>query len=430
MFLQNFDWTKVHDNNIDMFSDYNMIQNNCIYSFYKQKKVFLFHATTESNYKKIMESNYLKSSGGCLVGSIYCTPIFIDESDRLRVHNLGVYYYFKELPMTMKARNSETSLSKGFVIEIDNPSDNISAMGINYMKFGQLHYNYIQSVARCNIGLSQQIVDNVNEILTKGRSFIKLTQDMYQREITYENSIYYFNEFNKHESLLNFLGYILFEVLSHYIMLNQDDEISRIYKQLNEVYNWNYKDMFFTIYPSLLTKFELEKVIYKNEEITNYIKKRKIISNFNDKEFTVCICQQVINTLCEKIFLNLNISDLYDLPHFFDYNAKLQPLIGNIVYRYVKKNLKGMYSYIERKRAVDIWDFWREQDITLLYNNYISKGEFGINPININNFQYKIYDCNKITNEGNSPLMYVDVGKGTDIRIKPSYIPFEESLNR
>ena len=86
-------WDVAHDDSVDLFSDFNKVQYNVIYQFMQNDIFYLFHATTKEKYNKILSSKSIRTSGGCLAGGIYCTPIEMEADGELRLHNLGSYYY-------------------------------------------------------------------------------------------------------------------------------------------------------------------------------------------------------------------------------------------------------------------------------------------------------------------------------------------------
>ena len=79
-----------------------LIKNSFFDAIKNNNKIYLAHATP--NLHNILDNNDIYPSGGCLVGSIYCTPIF-KEDGKLRVHNLGKYIFENEAPRFFNGKN-------------------------------------------------------------------------------------------------------------------------------------------------------------------------------------------------------------------------------------------------------------------------------------------------------------------------------------
>src|SRR6266851_1189049 len=77
-----------------------LFRYNALFEFLKGPRVSMLHVTPNNNFKKCAHFNTIYPSGGCLVGSIYCTILTLEphDTDRYRVHNLGQYITETELP--------------------------------------------------------------------------------------------------------------------------------------------------------------------------------------------------------------------------------------------------------------------------------------------------------------------------------------------
>lgn len=102
------DWRK---NAINNSIHGNLLTNNSLFNVLKNKnKIYLAHITP--NIHNILDNNDIYPSGGCLVGSIYCTPAF-EEGEKIRVHNLGKYIFENEAP---RFSNSKTPNSSSVIV--------------------------------------------------------------------------------------------------------------------------------------------------------------------------------------------------------------------------------------------------------------------------------------------------------------------------
>ena len=77
-----------------------LLLDNTFFNDLKSKDtVYLAHVTP--NLHNIQENHILYPSAGCLVGSVYCTPL-TKQNGKLRMHNLGDFVFDKEAPLFAK----------------------------------------------------------------------------------------------------------------------------------------------------------------------------------------------------------------------------------------------------------------------------------------------------------------------------------------
>lgn len=422
-------WEVAHDDSIDLFSDFNKVQYNIIYQFMQNEIFYLFHATTKEKYNKILNSKTIRTSGGCLAGGIYCTPVEVEADGELRLHNLGSYYYLVELPEAEYARTEHKNNAKGVIFEIENPNRKAKLLGVNYMKFGQIYYrHFMHNEVIQKLGWKEEIKEKTALIVRKSKKFILYSMSLYEADITYQQACAYMEFFNFATEKLTLLGYVLFEAVSQYIAYHETEETSQKYNQKNEIYNWNYKKLFFDLFPFLRVKFDLEKIYYDEQKYCQYIEDNLIIIHFDWKEFTTTICKKCIQILVRDC-IGLLDESAFQCDDNDEFPSELRPLLGHIVHRVLKEEkYKELYGNIERAIAAEAWEYWNEHDILMVYNSGMAKGEMGINPSLINNFQYHVYECNGVENrEG---FYYLKKGNEIDVKVQEKIIEYKESMLR
>ena len=116
-----------------------LTDNSFFNTLKKSNKIYLTHVTP--NFHNIKKDNVIFPSSGCLVASIYCTPIVV-EGNEFRVHNLGEYILNKEMPLFFKHLESKTkSKLKTLLIEIELPENSKGNLaGTDYLRLGDIHY--------------------------------------------------------------------------------------------------------------------------------------------------------------------------------------------------------------------------------------------------------------------------------------------------
>lgn len=423
-------WDDVHNNNSHTHEYYDSIRIFNMSTFLKSDTIYVLHSTTKSNYDEILQQQTLFSSAGCLVGGIYSTPLIKDD-EGLRVHNLGSYYSMNEIPKVIKQRSLINEEVKNLIIEIKGC--NISKYnGINYLKMGEIHYKYFNKYSSLiSYNIREQIIAQVNNTLMKSKFFLLETSKLLNRKLELDESIQYLNQFGKQSQHLSILSYAFFESLSDYIILNQNDDISNLYKQKNEIYNWNYKNIIFELYPFLLKRFNLEDIKFDLNQIVNKLKESNVIYNFNSEHFIISLCSKILKTINENFLNKVHKRDFEQLVNStkLSYSNNLIPLVGHIIHKLMKKKeYSEIYSLVEQDKAHDIWKYWEENDILIISNDLIPKGEIGINPYLINKFKYNVYTCDNLIEK--DKFYYIDKFTPVNVKIKPKLIEYKNSLLR
>lgn len=335
---------------------------------FKPGKQYFLHLTNSKGYTKIMRSKKLMPSGGCLVGSLYCTPLF-KERDRFRLHNLGAYLYAKEMP-----KGSDNKPVKGFIIELNITHRELIPIGINYLKLGKLH-NVLYE--KYSFLLSQNEKNDISQKLTKEQNELEEFWNHYGES---ENETF-FRKFEKLVSDSHILGYLYFESVYQYIVENQTTDISKHYKEkYNEIYNWHAKDLMFAVHPDFATRFTLKNFHSPIAKIFSKIIELGFLGNLDQEIF--------FNAIRESLKISIQELLVRDSYSYFQ---------GHILHRIIRttKRYSDFYIYFDVIKAVEIWNYWCNKRALLPFNNICMKGEIGINPaLMIDGLvEYKVYEA-------------------------------------
>lgn len=415
-------WEKAHGNDCYLYSDDRFIRNNVLYSLPFQEKIRLFHITTNENYRRIQETKQIFASGGCLVAGIYCTPI-VKDGQKLRLHNLGSYY--------LKEFSSCENNAQGLIIEIENKTRKAMLRGLNYLNLGKIHYNYYaKDKDKLNVHYRLKLEERVFKCIKESKEFIARTFELKGKSISYHESIEYINRLNMTSKTLPIIGYSIFEALSKFIMWNQNDSLSNYFKDLNEIYNWNYKDMFFEMFPFLSQSFDIQRINLDIDNVSTYISQHQIISHFDKNKFVKDITESIIDILHSYFFENLDKNSVDDFLCGKKY-AAMENLEGHLYNRFLKQERMIVYSNtIELNMAKDIWRFWTSHETLLIYNSGTPKGELCINPVFLEDFTYSVYNCKFHKFNYPSALVYVEKQDRLNVQISPSVITYNDSSHR
>lgn len=355
----------------------------------------------------------LYPSGGCLVGAVYCSPLYSMGKDKYRMHNLGSYMYHKELPAAILSKKKllfdDKCEIKGLIISMNILDSNLKPIGINYLKLGLVHFNmfkkfeYLLSSSE-RISITHQANLEVNRL----KSFVNDRSKFDDNE--------YFKKFLFEITHSHILGYIYFEAIYNYITEKQDCEISSEYKKkYKEVYNWNAKNLMFKTNPDFASSFRLKDFKSDIHLIYKYIKEGEFISKLDSVVFLKEI-RELIDSYID-LFLKGN---------------KYDHMRGHIYHRLIRKDerYEDFYLYFDVYKALEIWNYWAKKNGLLPYNSINKKGEVGINPALMlkEKLSYEVFEAINFKEEDN--ITTLEKGDKIDIKISTRMIDPLGSLLR
>ena len=207
-----------------------------------------------------------------MVGSIYCTPIF-KEDGKLRVHNLGKYIFENEAPRFFNGKKLNSTGMLIIELEIPDISKN-NLIGIDYLRLGKIHLDIYKQLeyllsSKERYDLKEICVNRVRGAI----DYLSLASKIYHFDNKVEPKDF-LSAFNLAIRHLPILGYLYFEVVSEYIMLYQDSDISIKNDERGEFYSYGYKNLVPMVCPKLNNNFSLRQFNPTFYEILNYLKKR------------------------------------------------------------------------------------------------------------------------------------------------------------
>lgn len=349
-------------------------------SFFKMlrncNEVYLQHTTLK--FEKIIDTNIINPSGGCLVGSIYCTPLVKIAQNQFKMHNLGQYIYDREISM-----NNKNNAIKSLIFKIKS-TDKFKIIGIDHLRLGKFYlysYNLIQEK------ISGENTKKIEEITFE--RFNNLL-DFVNKCINMDNidDKYFFENLNKHINSNQFLEYFWFATISEYIMLYQDTLESKKYSAKGEIYNAHYKDLMYFFMANNSSKVFNPKI----DEVSKYIEDNLIIDNFKKDHFAKYIKSRIIFLIRERLFENVDLSNDQESIDFDDAQRNYPHFVGHILNHVVRQVDFDACNIYEQKKADLLWKYWYEKGIEVPFNGVIPKGEIGTSSPEFSN-NVEIYGC-------------------------------------
>ncbi len=406
-----------------------ILKNSFFDTLKKESKIYLFHVTP--NVPQVVKSGVLYSSGGCLVGSIYATPMNF-ENGIFRVHNLGEYIYKNEAPRATYLQEKHLK-PRIMIIEIDLPErahDNL--IGIDYTRLGNVHLSIYKELEyllsfRERVYLQEILSNKIKQAL----SLLNLASNSYynKKEIDIGN---FFELYLAAIDQLPILGYFYFETVAEYLMLFEDSEAAKIAHSYGEIYNASYKNIMFDIFPDLLKGTGLGNFKPTLEQLVQYIQKHKIISKFDEKMFARHLVDRMIYLIQSRLMNEENESTNW---RTFSWDFKAleaiaSPLLGHLVHRELRNfgRFPDFYFYFDQFKALQAWNYWNQMGIIIPFNGVMPKGEIGVNPA-LPDLKVKTY-IGKELNESKTGKMLIGIDKEISVKIVPRLIDHRVTLMR
>lgn len=411
-------------------SNGNLLLENSFFNDLKSKdKVYLAHVTP--NLYNIQENNVLYPSAGCLVGSVYCTPLS-KVDNKLRMHNLGKFIFEKEIPLFGKfvdKKMQKTLEVLVFEIELPETSKN-NLIGVDYLRLGNIHFNTYKSLEYL---LSPNERHKLQEIcinrIRKAFNYLCMCNQICHSNTKIDN-LEFLEIFIEAIDSLPILGYFYFEALNEYILLYQNNEKAHEFVNLGEFYSSSYKELVFYLFPHLFKNFSLKEFKPALKDVVNYINKKGIIIDFNKKKMFEYLAERL--TFLTNIRLFSEDTKLINWEHlrwnFEELSGDMKPLLGHLIHRELRTfgRYPYFYFYFDQHKALEIWNYWNHMNIAVPFNGIIPKGEVGINPAHPN-LTYRTYST-KVIRENKH--IYLDLKKELDLDIVPKLVDPKFTLMR
>lgn len=369
----------------------NLFIQNKLFGQLQENEIYLAHLTP--NLHNILKNNLVYPSGGCLVGSIYCTPITKIKKG-FRLHNLGSFIYNKEVPK-IAGVTPEVLFIK---IKLPEHCRN-RLIGIDYLRLGKIHFDLFKE-------LEYLLSDEERYKLEK--NCVSRTQELLPLLILTQNKIFnqkvetdlffklYFSNINKNP----ILAYILFEVFCEFVILYQKSNLSEKWKEMGEIYSWHFKNSVFDLADN--SYFNLRTFQPKIKEIFKYLVNQKCIDKVDYNEIEKFFFDRITLLLYTRLWNhNLVVKDWRKIALTFNgLEECFKPLLGHIIHRELRSfgRYPNFYYYFDQLKALEIWNYWNHTNIVIPFNGIAPKGEIGINPafpnLDFEVFQTKIYKEN------------------------------------
>jgi hypothetical protein len=407
-----------------------LLDNSLFNILRKNNKLRLLHVTTDL--EGLLSNGVLYPSGGCLVGSIYCTPLF-SSNYGLKMHNLGSYIVQREAPRSLSQKKLDSKIIKPLIIEVCYPQKAYRGLaGIDYLRLGNVHLNIYRELEYLLSSEERHLLEDKIVLRMKNSAdFLSICNKIVYKNYNIDNEEFV-RLLIKTIDKLPILGYLYFEVVSEYLMLYSQDSFSKMCSQKGELNSWGYKELLFSAQPSLVANFNLGKFKPSLSKLGVILNKLKRDS----------LCSKNVNDVAEYVKTRLSFlvnARLFDKESDFIRWQNLQwefsnivntlgPLAGHLIHRELRNfgRYPDFYFYFDQYKALQAWNYWNHMGILSPFNGIIPKGESGINPA-YPNLKYKIYEGNVTSNKEGT---FIEPTNKLDISIAPRLIDLKYTFMR
>lgn len=357
-----------------------MLKTNSMFDLAKVNgTVNLLHVTHA--FDEIKAGGVLYPSGGCLVGSVYGTPL-TPESGAYRMHNLGRYILEHEAVMAA-AHGRALSEPTPLIIEVEVPSTACRMpVGVDYLRLGDVHLNIYRHLEYLLARDERHTLRD--SVVTRARRAMPLLASCLTRtveEVT-GRAVSFVERLAEAISEVPILGYIYFEAISEYLMLYSRSDVSQSLMAHGEFDNWLYKRLLFSAFPGMAGRFDLSQFNLSPSQLRRFVADIAPTIEFAD----------LIRYVADRVSLLVSARLLGPAMHGADWRKLrwefdellpyVAPLLGHLIHRELRTfgRYPDFYFYFDQYKALQVWNYWNHMDVVLPFNAAMPKGEIGINP--------------------------------------------------
>ncbi|MEY9834891.1 hypothetical protein [Streptacidiphilus sp. EB103A] len=337
--------------------------NSMLETLASGRPIYLMHTTTALD--AIRTSGQLYQAAGCLVGSLYCAPLFTEPSG-LRPHNLGSYLL-------------ETKQDRRVLAFEITPDDPTPLKGLDYLRLGRVHlrtyldHRSFLTDRECE-GLHQAATDRVHatadllDVLLANACGTRTPADKFVDRLACAIPAF------------PFLGYLYFEVLSEYLMLHSTSRQTKEMAEAGELNNRLYKQLAFSAVATMDRLFDLALFHPSHTTLLDLIGRIEPTLAAGVAEYTrnrlshqfACIALDADQDAASVTFQGADFDTL---------TATAPSLLGQLLFREMRTNPRypQLFPVFEQTKALEACAYWNAQGIATPFNGTIPKGEIGIN---------------------------------------------------
>jgi hypothetical protein len=311
---------------------------------------YLWTLHITSNINQIINSGYLKCSGGGLFGVVYATPVL----KNMIIHPLADYIMKKEIALHSDTEPNIDCLLIKVPVQGESTKINQHVLfsEINYILDADIYFEVLNEKDKVKL-ISSGVYKTYICAITNALSKIRDKQNTYKLIEAVDRL------FKKCE----YIRCILFETVYEYLAFFQDSDEAKGFAKDGIMYPNHIKDFLYLISPSLVGKFSTKHfdvpICEIAEALHNTKTGNKLIKDFDENHFKIFMLKRLTHYLSKVIEADGGLS---------------KTLLGHLAYR--KYRCLG----IESKSSLLFGERSKRREINMVTYANIPKGEIGILP--------------------------------------------------
>ncbi|MDQ0990724.1 hypothetical protein [Streptomyces sp. V3I7] len=338
--------------------------NSMLQTLASGRPIHLMHTTPAL--EAIRASRQVYAAAGCLVGSLYCAPLS-PEPEGLRPHNMGAYLL-------------ETKQNRDVLVIEIRPDAPVPVKGIDYLRLGRIHLLTYEEHRDVLTGAEDaRLRKAAVERVRAASGFLDvLLATACGRPLSRE--VAFVDQLADTVSLVPFLGYLYFEVLSEYLMLHSTSPQTKTYAEAGELNNRLYKQLAFAAVKSMNRLFDLALFAPDRDRLTALVGEIEPslasgAAHYVERRLSHLFAFAALDPSQDAAAVSFHGADFLTL-------AQVAPsLLGQMVFRQMRTEPRypQLFSVFEQAKALGAYGYWNRQGIPTPFNGFLPKGEIGVN---------------------------------------------------
>ena len=338
--------------------NYKLIEKNIFRQTLKKDDTITLVSAMTVNSELVKKCGYILPGNGCLAGAIYTVQAYpAIDATTVTLHNFGTN--------VMKFKGYEGLTP--YIFKVDVKKTKISP--INYLAMGDLFNQLRNGLHIQEESDSAELDAYVHNGLDVAMPLINNCVQRYKKRIVIDNYVDAMELLSKTaitSSVFRSLSYVYFEAVSLGLGLYSEDKKSKELKSKGELNNEPYIEL-----NDMLQRRRIQKRFASYGFYPTPQELLKLLTELQKNEVIRCSFQKLIIAVANNIifYVGSSLNTVNDVQGmlFHDYCS-------------ARETEKGYLTKLEKSVAKNVTDYWRKNNISIVYNSTFEKGEIGITP--------------------------------------------------
>ncbi|MFI1865252.1 hypothetical protein [Streptomyces jumonjinensis] len=357
-----------------------LLRENAMFDALRGGRLHLLHVTTAL--KEISRQGVLYPSGGCLVGSVYCTPL-TPVGDAFRIHNLASCIVAQRASGPPAVNGGPDSAPGLLIVEIAMPPRAYRGLaGVDYLRLGSIHLETYRQLEYLLSGddrrrLRETVVGRVRS----SADFLALATAIAHQGVRGAGDEF-LGLLDATIPRLPIVGYLFFEALSEYLMLHSRSRRTRELAEIGEFNNRLCAEVLSVAFPGVTGRFDLTRFRTGLRRLGELLS--RVDRTIDADHAGAYLSERVSYLVAARLFAPGRApADWRGTRWEFDSSTvQLGPLFGHLLRLELRAlhRHREVFALFDQQKALQAWRYWNHMGIAVPFNGTMPKGEVGINP--------------------------------------------------